>query len=66
MLSNKDTYSVINKDPTNKMTNKLKELLTKWKKSNYISKATYKSVCYSDGVLPRVHNVPNTQAELSV
>ncbi|KYN16574.1 G-protein coupled receptor Mth2 [Trachymyrmex cornetzi] len=38
--TDKDIYSVVNKDPTKKMINKLKELLTKWKKN----RATFRNL----------------------
>lgn len=37
LLSDKDTYTMMNCDPTKKITNKLKDLLQHWRKKNYIT-----------------------------
>jgi len=40
------------------MVNNLKNLLTGWKKSDYISVPTYRKIYCSDGMLPRAYGLP--------
>jgi len=40
-LNNTKTYEKINKDPTKKFTNEIREVLTVWKKKGYIIDKTY-------------------------
>ncbi|XP_071642143.1 uncharacterized protein [Temnothorax longispinosus] len=58
LLGDRETYQVINVDPTNKLTAYARKILTKWKKSNFISNSTYRRVYCSDGVLPRAYGLP--------
>lgn len=58
MLNDKHTYVTLNKDPTKKLINDLRDLLTRWKNSNYISANKYKSLYCSDGILPRAYGLP--------
>jgi len=57
MLLDTNTYTIIKRDPTNKFCN-LRGLLTRWKNSNYISPAKYKSLYHSEGILPRAYGLP--------
>lgn len=41
-----------------KLTTKLRDLLMRWKNSEYISYSTYRSLLYSDGVLSRAYGQP--------
>jgi len=58
LLSDGDTYSRINKDPTRKLTTALRSMLIRWKTKNYISETKYKTLYCSDGSLPRVYGLP--------
>jgi len=58
MLQDKDTNSIINKNPIRKISVRLRDLLKKWKESNYITAATYKNLSCSDGFLPRAYGLP--------
>jgi len=58
MLQDRDTYDIINKDPTRTLTNKVREILTRWSKNNYITMNTHKKIYCSDGVLPRAYGLP--------
>jgi len=37
MLNDKNTYTKISKEPTKKLTNEIRETLTRWKKNKYIA-----------------------------
>jgi len=56
MLQDKDTYSIINRNPIRKISVRLRDLLKKWK--DYITAATYKNLSCSDGILPRAYGLP--------
>src|SRR5580765_2372334 len=58
LLSDNDTYTVVKKDPTRKIINGLHDILTRWKRMNYINYATYRRLNCSDGVLPRAYGLP--------
>jgi len=57
-LNDKDTYTVVNNDPTKKVISKLTSLISEWKKLNYIDNRTYKQIYCSDGPLPRAYGLP--------
>jgi len=58
MLSDTNTYLVVKKDPTKKLTDDLHTLLSRWKNKNYIDVKTYRSLMTSDGILPRAYGLP--------
>ena len=58
LLSDVDTYVLVNKDPTKKLTTALRSMLTKWKTKNYISDTKYRTLYRSDGSLPKVYGLP--------
>jgi len=58
MLSDSQTYEVVNKDPVKKITRDLMSLLSRWKKKNYISEITARSLSLSDGMLSRAYGLP--------
>jgi len=58
MLQDTDTYDIINKDPIRNLTNKTRELLTRWLKHNFITTSIYKKIFCSDGTLPRAYGLP--------
>jgi len=58
MLQDQETYTLIKKNPINKITNSARTLLTRWKKSGYITEDTYKKLYCSDGILPRAYGLP--------
>ncbi|XP_077255641.1 uncharacterized protein LOC143893802 [Temnothorax americanus] len=58
ILRDTDTYIRINKDPTRKLTNSIRDLLTRWSKSDFISRSTHKRIFTSDGVLSRAYGLP--------
>lgn len=58
MLSDSQTYEVVNKNPIKKITRDLTGLLTRWKEKKYISEVTARSLSISDSVLPRANGLP--------
>jgi len=56
MLSDKDTYDLIAKDPTKK--SQIRSLLAGWKSKGYRTNTTYNSIYCSDGNLPRAYGLP--------
>jgi len=58
MLKDTNTYSKLTKNPLNKLTSSVRELLARWKKHDYISIATYRSLYCSDGILPKAYGLP--------
>ena len=63
LLQDRNTYNVIIKDPTRKLTTCLRDLLARWKKSEYISHNTHRWLYVSDGVLPRAYGLPKIHKE---
>jgi len=57
ILNDTKTYKKINKDPTKKLTNKIREILTIWKKKGYITDNTYNTIYRSDRNLLRVYGL---------
>ncbi|XP_018361974.1 PREDICTED: uncharacterized protein LOC108760480 [Trachymyrmex cornetzi] len=58
MLEDSNTYTVMNRDPTRKLTESVRMLLTKWKKCEYIDSKLYRKLYCSDGILPRKFGTP--------
>jgi len=58
MLQDKNTYSVINRNPIRKINVKLRDLLKKWKEFDYITTVTFKNLSCSDGILPSAYGLP--------
>ena len=57
MLSDKNTYKLITKDPTKKLTGELRNLLGRWKGKGVIDDLTYRRLRTTDGVIPRAYGV---------
>ena len=58
ILSDKNTYRLINRDPTNKMTTTIRSLLMSWRSKGFIEQEIYKKLYISDGELPRSYGLP--------
>jgi len=58
MLQDTNTYSILSKNPLNKLINNVRSLLARWKKLDYISTATYRTLYCSDGTLPKAYGLP--------
>jgi len=58
ILSDNDTYRLINRDPTNKMTTGIRSILTGWSSKGFIDQEIYKKLYISDGELPRSCGLP--------
>jgi len=58
LLSDRETYVAVNCDPTKKITAQLKDLLQRWRRNDYISIGTYRSLLNTDGILPRAYGLP--------
>jgi len=58
MLKDTETFAIINKDPTNKLTKEMRELLTRWKSKGYITNNTYNAIYCSDDNLPCAYELP--------
>lgn len=52
------TYTVVNRNPINKLISNLRELLIRWKNNGYITLTAYRSLSYSEGSLPRAYGLP--------
>ncbi|KYN50451.1 hypothetical protein ALC57_00088 [Trachymyrmex cornetzi] len=57
ILADQNTYTVFNRDPTNKITTGIRNILTKWKNMGYIDQYTYKKLYVSDGILSRCYGL---------
>jgi len=57
-LMDKETYTVVKKNPINKLILNLRELLTRWKNNQYITFTAYRSLYFSEGTLPRAYGLP--------
>lgn len=58
LLSDRNTYVIVNKDPTRKLIAHLHDRLMGWKKGEIISDHTYRMLNCTDGVLPRAYGLP--------
>jgi len=58
ILKDTETYTIISKDPTNRLTKDIREILTSWKNRGYIENNIYHRVFCSDGNLPRAYGLP--------
>ena len=58
LLNDKNTYAVLNSDPTSKTQRKLNKMLLDLKKAGRISDSTYKMLYSSDGLCPRFYGLP--------
>ena len=63
ILNDQTTYNLINKDPTNKITVKIGNLLKNWKNKGYIDLNLYKKLYVSDGELPSSYGLPKIHKE---
>ncbi|KMQ88900.1 hypothetical protein RF55_11387 [Lasius niger] len=59
LLADNNTYTVVKKDPTRKI-NCLHDILTRWKRLNYINNGTYRQLNCSDGILTRAYGLPKS------
>ena len=58
ILHDNDTYRLIDKDPTKKLTTEIRTLLTGWKTKGFVDQFVYKKLYISDGDLPRSYGLP--------
>ncbi|XP_077270690.1 uncharacterized protein LOC143901933 [Temnothorax americanus] len=58
LLGDTDTYKIVSRDPIRKVTTRVRELLTRWRKSEFISDSLYRWLYCSDGILPREYGLP--------
>jgi len=58
LLSDSNTYVIIEKDPTKRLTNEVRNLLTNWLKKDYIDIYTYRKMLITDGLLLRAYGLP--------
>jgi len=58
IFSDTNTYTLIKKDPINKLHNITKNLLSGWLKNDYVDIRTYRKLLITDGVLPRAYGLP--------
>jgi len=58
LLSDEQTYALIEKDPINKITSNLKVLLKRWKTKGFIEEFVYKRLLTTDGLLSRAYGLP--------
>ncbi|KYQ47789.1 hypothetical protein ALC60_13178 [Trachymyrmex zeteki] len=57
ILSDTDTYRLIDKDPIKKLTQDLRALLVRWKCNRFIDEPTYRRLFTTDGVIPRAYGL---------
>ncbi|XP_018368554.1 PREDICTED: uncharacterized protein LOC108764709 [Trachymyrmex cornetzi] len=57
MLSDIDTYSKIDKDPTKKLIGDIRNLLVRWKNRQYIDDTAYRRLLATDGSIPRAYGL---------
>lgn len=58
LLSDKNTYTTIKKNPCSSIDKELNSLLKSWLNKNYISKNEYFRMCASDSILPKAYGLP--------
>ncbi|KYN16704.1 hypothetical protein ALC57_11022, partial [Trachymyrmex cornetzi] len=58
ILSDNDTYMVVDRDPMTMMTSDLRCLLMRWKSKSFIDDSTYRSLRTTDGNTPRAYGLP--------
>ncbi|XP_011686449.1 PREDICTED: uncharacterized protein LOC105449146 [Wasmannia auropunctata] len=58
LLSDRNTYEIIKKDPTKKLTGEVRTLLSNWKNKEYIDHKTYRELLNTDGSIPRAYGLP--------
>jgi len=57
-LSDKNTYTILQRNPVNKLLTNLKKLLKRWTNSKYISIQTHNYINSSNPILPRAYGLP--------
>ncbi|KYN07871.1 hypothetical protein ALC62_01155 [Cyphomyrmex costatus] len=57
ILSDRDTYEIIDRDPTKKLTQDLRALLVRWKGVKFIDDSTYRKLFMTDGNIPRAYGL---------
>jgi len=57
-LSDINTYTLLQRNPVNKLLNNLKDLLKRWLNSKYITAQTHKYINSSNPILPRAYGLP--------
>jgi len=58
LLTDKLTYTIVDKDPTKTITSDFKVLLKRWKAKGFIEDLVYKRLLTTDGLLPRAYGLP--------
>jgi len=58
LLSDSNTYEIIKKDPTKRLTNDVRVLLMDWFKKDYINAHMYRRMLITDCLLPRAYGLP--------
>lgn len=66
LLSDKNTYFMIDYNPINKLFNNFKELLKSWRSRGYISDIIYSHLNTSVVILPRAYGLPKTHKNKSL
>jgi len=57
-LSDTNTYSILQRNPVNKLLKNLKQLLNRWSNSKYITTRTHNFLNSSNPILPRAYGLP--------
>ncbi|KYQ48744.1 hypothetical protein ALC60_12250, partial [Trachymyrmex zeteki] len=57
ILSDTNTYQLINKDPIKKLIQDLRVLLVEWKCNRFIDEPTYRRLLTTDGIIPRAYGL---------
>jgi len=58
LLPDNNTYDEMKADPTRKLTNDLRSLLSRWKKKEIIDESIYRMLMNNDGIISRAYSLP--------
>ena len=57
ILLDTNTYVIVNKDPSRKLTQDLRTLLVRWRRDRFIDEQTYRRLLTTDGVIPKAYGL---------
>lgn len=57
-LNDRNTYSLVQRNPINKILEDLKRMIKRWQQNEYISDTTFSRLNFSNAILPRAYGLP--------
>ena len=63
LLNNRDTYQVMDQDPTRRMQNEMNKMLKQYKEHEHLGKTLYESLRCTNGIIPRIYGNPKIHKE---